>query len=159
MASYNKVILMGNLTRDPEHRVTPGGLSICKLGLAVNRKYTKQDGSKVEETTFVDVDSFGKQAELISQYMKRGDPIMLDGRLRFDTWESNTGEKRSKLNVVLENFQFLSRGGDSEGGHGGGRGSRGGYEENSPPPRKAPAPRSPTPAPPDDSFDDDDVPF
>ena len=158
MASFNKVILMGNLTRDPEHRVTSGGLSICKLGLAVNRKYTKQDGTKVEETTFVDIDSFGKQAELISQYMKRGDPIMLEGRLRFDTWESNTGEKRSKLNVVLENFQFLSRGGDAEGSQGGGASRR--YEETSPPARSAPAPapQKEAPAAQDDSLEDD-VPF
>ncbi len=155
MASFNKVILMGNLTRDPEHRVTPGGLSICKLGLAVNRRFTKQDGTKTEETTFVDIDSFGKQAELISQYLKRGDPIFLEGRLRFDTWESNTGEKRSKLNVVLENFQFMGRGGDAEGGGGPRR-----YEESAPPPRSAsaPAPQREAPAAQNDELEDD-VPF
>ncbi len=157
MSSFNKVILMGNLTRDPEHRVTPGGLSICKLGLAVNRKYSKQDGSKVEETTFVDIDSFGKQAELLSQYLKRGDPIFVEGRLRFDTWETNNGEKRSKLNVVMENFQFMGRGGgDSEGGQGQGGGSTRSYEDSAPPARSAP--RKEAPANQDDSLDDD-VPF
>ena len=158
MASFNKVILMGNLTRDPEHRVTPSGLSICKLGLAVNRRYTKQDGSKVDETTFVDIDSFGKQAELISQYLKRGDPIFVEGRLRFDTWESNTGEKRSKLNVVLENFQFMGRGGDAEGGQGQGGGESRGYEDTAPPARRAPRREAPASQGQDDDLDDD-VPF
>jgi len=155
MASYNKVILMGNLTRDPELRVTPGGTSICKLGLATSRRFTTQSGEKREETTFVDVDAFGKQAEIIAKYMSKGRPIMLEGRLRYDQWESKTGEKRSKLNVVLENFQFLGR---SEGAEGEGesRAPRRDIEENTPPARSAP------PSPPAaDSSEDvvDDVPF
>ena len=104
MASFNKVILMGNLTRDPELRVTPGGTSICKMGIATSRRFKTQSGEQREETTFVDVDAFGKQAEVISKYMTKGRPIMLEGRLRYDQWESNTGDKRSKLSVVLENL-------------------------------------------------------
>lgn len=110
MASFNKVILIGNLTRDPEHRVTPAGLSICKLGLAVSRKYTTKDGDSREETTFVDIDAFGKQADTIQKYMRKGKPIMIEGRLRLDQWETNDGQKRSKLGVVVENFQFLGSG-------------------------------------------------
>jgi len=131
MASFNKVILMGNLTRDPEMRVTPNGLSICKLGLALNRVYSTKDGERKEETTFVDVDSFGKQAEVLSKYLRKGSPLMLEGRLRLDQWESD-GQKRSKLNVVLENFQFV--GGRDDGS---GSGSGGGYESSSPPPRRS----------------------
>jgi len=134
MASFNKVILMGNLTRDPELRVTPGGTSICKMGIATSRRFKTQSGEQREETTFVDVDAFGKQAEVISKYMTKGRPIMLEGRLRYDQWESNTGDKRSKLSVVLENFQFLGRGTGSDGG-GDRQGPRRDIEENSPPPR------------------------
>ncbi|MDA9590051.1 single-stranded DNA-binding protein, partial [Opitutales bacterium] len=84
MASYNKVILMGNLTRDPELRVTANGNSICKLGLATSRVYSTKDGERREETTFVDIDAFGKQAEVISKYMRKGRPIMVEGRLKLD---------------------------------------------------------------------------
>ncbi len=129
MASFNKVILLGNLTRDPEMRVTPNGNSICKLGLAVSRVYSTRDGERREETTFVDIDAFGKQAEVISKYMRKGRPMMVEGRLRLDQWETNEGQKRSKLNVVLENFQFV-------GGRDENEGSSGGYESSSPPPRQ-----------------------
>jgi len=107
MASFNKVILVGNLTRDPELRVTGTGLSICKLGLAVNRSYTSKDGESKDETTYVDVDAFGKQAEILGKYMQKGRPLMIEGRLKLDQWESNDGQKRSKLGVVLESFQFI----------------------------------------------------
>ena len=107
MASFNKVILMGNLTRDPELRVTNTGLSICKLSLAVNRTYTTKEGDSKDETTYVDIDSFGKQAETLSKYLQKGRPIMVEGRLKLDQWETNEGQKRSKLAVVLENFQFI----------------------------------------------------
>jgi single-strand DNA-binding protein len=107
MASFNKVILMGNLTRDPELRVTNTGLSICKLSLAVNRTYTSKEGDSKDETTYVDIDSFGKQAETLSKYLQKGRPIMVEGRLKLDQWETNEGQKRSKLGVVLENFQFI----------------------------------------------------
>lgn len=107
MASFNKVILIGNLTRDPDLRVTNSGLSICKLGLAVNRNYTTKEGESKDETTYVDIDAFGKQAEILSKYMQKGKPLMIEGRLKLDQWESNEGQKRSKLGVVLENFQFI----------------------------------------------------
>jgi single-strand DNA-binding protein len=120
MPNYNKVILMGNLTRDPEVRYTSGGTAIAKLGMAVNRRWKNQEGQMQEETTFVDVDAFGRQAETIGQYLKKGRPVMVEGRLKLDQWDDKqTGQKRSKLGVVLENFQFL----DSRGEGGGGAGS------------------------------------
>lgn len=116
MASYNKVILVGNLTRDPELRYTPKGMAIAKLGIAVNRRWTSETGEQREEVTFVDVDAFGKQAETISQYMKKGNPMLIEGRLRLDQWDDKqTGQKRSKLGVVLEGFQFLGSGSRPEG--------------------------------------------
>ncbi|MGB0413183.1 MAG: single-stranded DNA-binding protein [Coraliomargarita sp.] len=133
MASFNKVILMGNLTRDPETRVTPSGLTICKMGLAVSRRYSTKDGDSREETTFVDVDAFGRQAEVITKYLRKGSPIFMEGRLRFDQWETNDGQKRSKLGVVLENFQFVGGNRDDNGGSG----STGGYENSSPPARSS----------------------
>ena len=112
MASFNKVILAGNLTRDPELRYTPKGTAIARLGLACNRKWKSETGEMKEEVTFVDVDAFGKTAETIGQYLKKGRPILIEGRLRYDTWEDkNTKQKKSKLGVVLENFQFLDSGG------------------------------------------------
>lgn len=111
MANFNKVILAGNLTRDPELRYTPKGTAIAKLGLAVNRRWTSETGEQKEEVTFVDIDAFGRQAETIGQYMKKGRPMLVEGRLKLDTWEDkNTHQKQSKLRVVLESFQFL--GGD-----------------------------------------------
>jgi single-strand DNA-binding protein len=112
MASFNKVILAGNLTRDPELRYTPKGTAIARLGLACNRKWKSETGELKEEVTFVDVDAFGKQAETIGQYLKKGRPILIEGRLRYDTWEDKqSGQKKSKLGVVLESFQFLDSGG------------------------------------------------
>jgi single-strand DNA-binding protein len=117
MASFNKVILAGNLTRDPELRYTPKGTAIARLGLACNRKWKSETGELKEEVTFVDVDAFGKQAETIGQYLKKGRPILIEGRLRYDTWEDKqTKQKKSKLSVVLENFQFLDSGNRGEGG-------------------------------------------
>lgn len=118
MASYNKVILIGNLTRDPELRYTPKGTAITKIGLAVNRTWRDTaTGEQKEEVTFVDVDAFGKQAETLGHYMKKGRPIMIEGRLRLDTWEDKqTNQKRSRLGVVLESFQFLDFRGAEEGG-------------------------------------------
>jgi len=108
MASFNKVILMGNLTRDPELRYTPKGTAIAKIGLAVNRVWTNEAGEKKEEVTFVDVDVFGRTAENVGQYMRKGRPIMVEGRLKLDQWDDKqTGQKKSKLSVVAENVQFL----------------------------------------------------
>ena len=117
MASYNKVILVGNLTRDPELRYTPSGKAIAKLGLAVNRRWTAETGEQREEVTFIDIDAFGKQAETISQYMKKGGAMLVEGRLRLDQWDDKqSGQKRSKLGVILEGFQFM--GGRPEGSTG-----------------------------------------
>ena len=117
MASFNKVILVGNLTRDPELRYTPKGTAIAKIGLAVNRVWTNEAGEKKEEVTFVDVDVFGRTAENVGQYMRKGRPILIEGRLRLDQWDDKqTGQKKSKLGVVAETVQFL---GSSPGGEGG----------------------------------------
>lgn len=110
MSSFNRVILAGNLTRDPEMRTLPSGSAVAALGLAVNRSYRKPDGEEVEETTFIDVDAFGHQAEVVGKYLHKGDPLMLEGRLRYRSWEDDSGQKRNKLNVVLEKFEFLPRG-------------------------------------------------
>lgn len=118
MANFNKVILAGNLTRDPELRYTPKGTAIARLGLAINRKWKSETGEMKEDVTFVDVDAFGKTAEVIGQYLKKGRPILIEGRLRYETWEDKqSGQKKSKLGVVMETFQFLDSGGSrGEGG-------------------------------------------
>ncbi|MEC8929211.1 MAG: single-stranded DNA-binding protein [Verrucomicrobiota bacterium] len=147
MPNYNKVILMGNLTRDPEVKYTSGGTAIAKLGMAINRRWRGQDGQQQEETTFVDVDAFGRQAETVGQYLKKGRPIMIEGRLKYDQWDDKqTGQKRSKLGVVLERFEFLDSRADGGGGGGyDGVNSGGG----------SPAASQPSGPPPED----DDVPF
>lgn len=130
MASYNKVMLMGNLTRDPDVRTTPGGTTIAKLGLAVNRRFRTRDNEQREETTFVDIDAFGQQADVIAKYCQKGSPLFVEGRLRLDQWQTSNGENRSKLVVVLEGFQFLGRVGES-GVNEGGSESGGGYRGRS----------------------------
>ncbi len=117
MANFNKVILAGRLTRDPELRYTPKGTAIARIGLAISRVYTPEGGERKEEVTFVDVDAFGRPAEVIGQYFKKGRPILIEGRLKYDTWDDKqTGQKRSKLGVVLEGFQFLDSGRPAEAG-------------------------------------------
>jgi single-strand DNA-binding protein len=153
MAGYNKVILIGNLTRDPELRYTPKGMAIAKIGLAVNRSWRDAtSGELKEEVTFVDIDAFGKQAETLGQYMKKGSPLMVEGRLKLDTWDDKqTNQKRSKLGVVLESFQFL----DSQR-------SRDGAAPESPRQRPAPASPAATPGPGETNEappEEDDVPF
>ncbi len=116
MAGYNKVILIGNLTRDPELRYTPQGVAIAKIGLAVNRTWRTETGETKEEVTFVDVDAFRRQAETLAQYLKKGSPLMVEGRLKLDQWDDKqTGQKRSRLGIVLEGFQFLGGGNRGEG--------------------------------------------
>ncbi|HXJ73650.1 MAG TPA: single-stranded DNA-binding protein [Candidatus Dormibacteraeota bacterium] len=119
MASFNKVILAGNLTHDPELRYTPKGTAVARIRLAINRVYTTDSGEKKEEVTYVDVDAFARQAEVISQYLKKGRPILIEGRLRLETWDDKqTGQKRSKLSVVLESFTFIDSQRSGEGGGG-----------------------------------------
>src|ERR1700722_4689909 len=151
MASFNKVILVGNLTRDPELRHTPKGTAVARITLAVNRTYTSgEGGEKKEEVSFVDVDVWGRQAEVISQYMKKGRPLLVEGRLKQATWEDkNTKQKQSKLKVVLESFSFID---SNRGGEGG---------DVPPAPRSRPAASSFPPAGCGDADapSDDDVPF
>jgi single-strand DNA-binding protein len=153
MASFNKVILLGNLTRDPEVRYTPKGTAVTELGMAVNRVYTAENGEKREETTFVDVTLWGRTAEIAGEYLKKGRPVFIEGRLQLDTWDDKqSGQKRSKLKVVGEGLQLI---GSRPGGGGGGGG--GGDEEGSSAPRSsksAPPPKA-APAEPDD----DEIPF
>jgi single-strand DNA-binding protein len=152
MASFNKVILLGNLTRDPEVRYTPKGTAVTDLGLAVNRTYTADNGEKREEVTFVDVTFWGRTAEVAGEYLKKGRPVFVEGRLQLDSWDDKqSGQKRSKLKVIGENMQML---GAPRGGGGGG----GGDEESASAPRSssrsAPPPKAAPSAP-----DDDEIPF
>lgn len=111
MANFNKVILAGNLTRDPELRYTPKGSAVTEIGMAINRSWKSETGEMREEVTFVDVAAYGRTAEVIAQYLKKGRPILIEGRLRLDTWDDKqTGQKKSKLRVVCDNFQFLDSG-------------------------------------------------
>jgi single-strand DNA-binding protein len=107
VTAFNKVILIGNLTRDPELRATPKGTAVCQLGLAVNSTFRDKDGNDREEVTFVDVDAFGRQAETLAKYLTKGRPVLVEGRLKLDTWETKEGDKRSKLKVILDAFQFI----------------------------------------------------
>ncbi|HEY4329438.1 MAG TPA: single-stranded DNA-binding protein [Phycisphaerae bacterium] len=139
MANLNKVMLIGNLTRDIEVRYLPSNqMPVCDFGLATNRTWTGQDGVKKEEVTFVDCTAFGKQAEILGKYKKKGDPLFIEGRLKLDQWEKE-GVKHSKLKVVVENFQFLNRG--QPGGYGGGGGQAADPGEYGGEPQSAPAPQ------------------
>jgi single-strand DNA-binding protein len=116
MANYNRVILAGALTRDPELKYTPKGTAVAKIGMAINRSWKNEVGEKKEEVVFVDIDAFGKQAETIAQYVKKGRPLLVEGRLKLDQWNDKaTKQKRSKLGVVLESFSFLDSKQDNAG--------------------------------------------
>lgn len=118
MANFNKVLLMGNLTRDPELRHTNNNTAVCKIGIAVNRQWTDRNtNERREDTTFVDCTAFGRQAEVLNQYLKKGRPLFIEGRLNLNQWQDQEGNNRSKLEVIIENFQFL---GAPDGGGGGG---------------------------------------
>jgi len=150
MAYLNKVFLIGNLTREPELRVTPKGTAVCSFGLAINRQYKTESGETNEETTYVDAEAWGRQGELCSKYLSKGSPVMTEGRLKFDSWESKTGEKRSKLKLVVENVQFLSSRGGNDSSSGGSN-----TERHAPPARSDSGNNNPAPK---ESIDDD-VPF
>ena len=114
MPSYNKVLLMGNLTRDPQLKQTPNNMSVAEIGLACNRKFKGKDGEMREETTFVDCEAWGRTAETMAKYLSKGRPVFVEGRLKLDQWQDKDGNNRSKLRVVIESFQFIdSRGGQS----------------------------------------------
>ncbi len=158
-ASFNKVILVGNLTRDPELRYTPKGTAIARLGLAVNRRYKDASGQTQEETTFIDADAWSQQAETIAQYMRKGGSMLVEGRLKQDSWEDKqTGQKRTVLRVVVENFQFLGGGqrpGDAAAPNPTAPAARPARPAAPPPP----ATEQPAPEPPPHQEESDDVPF
>ena len=174
MANLNKVMLIGNLTRDPETKYLPKGTAVAEFGLAVNRKYKTDTGDLKEETMFVEISLWGRQAEIAKEYLTKGRSVYIEGRLQLDTWDDKqSGQKRSKLRVVGETFQMLGSRGESGGGSGGGNfggGAPSGPEEEydqRPPARAQSAPQGgggsqprpkpkPAPAPQDD---DDDIPF
>ncbi len=177
MANYNKVLLMGNLTRDPQLKYLPSQMAVVEFGIAVNRKYRTQSGEDREEVNFIDCTAWGKTGETINQYMQKGKPIFIEGRLKYDSWEDKQGGgKRSKLTVVVDNFQFVGgRDGGGGGGREGGGGSSGGDEQapprrSGPPPQRGqrpasgagPAPQQQQPEAPfgeEQQFSEDDIPF
>ena len=174
MASFNKIILVGNLTRDPVLRYLPSQMAVVDFGLAVNHKYRTKNGEDREEVCFVDCSVFGKGAEVVNQYCTKGKQLLVEGRLKYDTWEDKQGGgKRSKHSVMVDNFQLLGGPRDSAGGGGGGRGGDAIPEydpgDSAPPPqRSAPRPqanrapqRPPAEQPFGDEqqFKDEDIPF
>ncbi len=145
--NVNKVFLMGNLTRDVEMRSLPSGMNVGNFGIAVNERFKSKDGEWQERVNFIDCEVWGRTAEIMSQYLKKGRPAFIEGRLRLDQWEDKQGQKRSKLKVVVDNFQFVDS--RTDGGGGGGGGSSGGGSGQS------------QVSVPDDSpaIDHDDIPF
>ena len=115
MSSYNRVVFMGNLTRDPEQREMPSGMKVSTFGIAVNERWTGKDGEKREDVLFLDVDAFGNQGEVIMQYFNKGKPILVEGKLKYRTWESDDGGKRSKHSMVLDRFSFVGDRGSDNG--------------------------------------------
>ena len=155
MASFNRVILAGNLTRDPQLSYTAGNLAVCQFGLATNRKWKDRDGNAKEDVCFVDITAFGKPAEIINQYMTKGRGILVEGRLTFRQWTDKEGKNASKLSVVVENFQFLGERGGGGGGQAPERAPAGAQRSGSRPvPNNEPPPMDDAPLP-----DDADIPF
>jgi single-strand DNA-binding protein len=126
MASYNRIVLMGNLTRDPQLSYTPANTAVCKFGIATNHKYRDRDGNMQEEVCFVDCTAFGRRAEVLNQYMSKGRPVLLEGRLYLGQWTTPEGEKRSKHEVIIDNFTFVGGRGDAGGGQTADAGASGG---------------------------------
>ena len=158
--SYNKVLLMGNLTRDPEMRQLPSGNAVATIGLAVNRKFKTREGDMREEVTFVDCEAFGRTAEVMCQYLSKGRPVFVEGRLRLDQWQDKqSGENRSKLKVIIENFQFIDSRGEGGGGGGGGYASQGGYGGGGGGGQVNTRPAAPSGPPAYEPIGEDDIPF
>jgi len=133
MANFNKVILAGNLTRDPQLSVLPSNTPVCEFGMAINRKWRSQDGELRDDTCFVDLRAYGKTADTINKYMTKGRPLLVEGRLKYDQWEGKDGGKKSRLTVVVESFQFLGSGGGGRGGSPAARDDRDAHSEEMPP--------------------------
>jgi single-strand DNA-binding protein len=128
MASFNRVILLGNLTRDPELRYIPSGTAVTEIGLAVNDRRKGANGEWIDETTFVDVTLWGRTAEVATEYLSKGSPVLIEGRLKLDSWQDKEGQKRSKLRVVCDRMQMLGAKGQGGGGKSAGRGPH--YDES-----------------------------
>ncbi len=175
MANFNKIVLVGNLTRDPQMKYLPSQMAVTEFGLAVNHKYKTKSGESKEEVLFIECSIFGQGAEIINKYCQKGKQLLVEGRLKFDTWEDKQGGgKRSKHSVFVENFQFLG-GRDAGGAPGGADMDAGGGEYDAPPARSSarpaagpprPAPQRPAPGRPaeppfgeEQQFKDDDIPF
>jgi single-strand DNA-binding protein len=152
MASYNRIMLMGNLTRDPQLSYTPANTAVCKFGIATNRRWRDRDGNMQDEVCYVDCTTFGQRAETFNQYMSKGRPVLVEGRLQFQQWTSQDGQKRSKHEVVVDNFTFLG-GGRGEGSGPGAEATAAGVAPAVGPP--APGPGNDEPPPPAD----DGIPF
>ena len=156
MANLNRVLLIGNLTRDPEVRYTPKGTAVADIGMAINRVISNDEGERREEVTYVDVVLWGRLAEIAEQYLKKGRPVFVEGRLQLDSWDDKqTGQKRSRLRVVAENLQMLGARGEGDQGGTGGSGSGQAPRRTGP----APAPRPNPPRDPDLDAEPDDIPF
>jgi single-strand DNA-binding protein len=145
MASLNKVMLIGNLTRDPQLTYLPSQMPVVEFGMAVNDRRKQQDGSYVDKANFIDLSIFGKRAEALQKYVKKGDPLFVEGKLDYQQWEKD-GQKRSKLKVIVQNFEFIGKGGGGQGG-----GNQGGGTQS--------APVSSAPEAPHGGGMDDDIPF
>jgi len=153
--SVNKVFLMGNLTRDVEVKHISPENAVAHIGLAVNRRFRTREGEQREETTFVDCEAWGKTGEIMSQYLSKGQPVFIEGRLKLDQWQDREGNNRSKLKVVVDNFQFVGSKGDSGGGSGGGRSGRGASQSSQASHTGQPTQTGGGYAP----LEDDDIPF
>jgi single-strand DNA-binding protein len=183
MPNLNKVMLMGNLTRDPELRYTQNNTAVCQIGMAINRKWKDPNGETKEEVTFIDAEAWGRTAEVINQYLRKGRPLFVEGRLRLDQWQDKEGNNRSKIKVVVESFEFIDSktGGGGEGGEGGSYGGSSGGPDgggnrsyNRPPqnqqrppqqrsagpgPTSNPLPQSQPPMDQHQPMDDENIPF
>jgi len=173
MANFNKVILVGNLTRDPQMRYTPSGTAVCDFGVAVNRQWKSHDGENKEDVCFIDVSAWGRTGEVIAEYKKKGDQILIEGRLQMQTWQGQDGQKRTKHVVVAEAVQFLGQrreGGGSDQGQsrpprqaqpaqGGGQQAPGGGQQAQGGGQQAPGQSGSHSDPPADSFGGDEIPF
>jgi single-strand DNA-binding protein len=157
MSSLNKVFLMGNLTRDPEVRYTPKGTAVTDLAIAINRTYKGQDGQEREEVTYVDIVTWGRQAETCGQYLSKGSPVFVEGRLQLDQWEDSEGKKKSRLRVLAERVQFLGRPKTGETPRDGG--APAGPGASAPGKSRPPAPSQPQSADDVPPVEDDDIPF
>lgn len=152
MPNLNRVMLMGNLTRDPELRYLPSNTPVVNIGMAINRRWRNQQDQQQEETTYVDCEAFGRSAEVMNQYLRKGRPVFIEGRLRLDQWQDREGQNRSKLKVVVESFQFVdSRGSGEQQGNAPSGSASHGAPASSPAPVGAPGTHQ--------AIEEDDIPF